>query len=128
VGIGKGYLVLVGVSDSDEMGDAVKLGKKLAKLRLMADEVGKLNRGLLEVGGELLLVSQFTLIAEVGSGNRPSFVKAAQGQQARTLFDQVVASCRQTLPQVKVGFFGQQMEVELVNDGPVTLVLDTKKF
>lgn len=128
VKIGPGLVALVGVADSDTSADALKLGKKLVKLRLMADGEDKLNLTLAQTSGTLLLVSQFTLIADIGSGNRPSFAHAAKGVRARQLFDEVVATCREQNINVKTGFFGQYMAVRLTNDGPVTLVLDTQKF
>jgi D-tyrosyl-tRNA(Tyr) deacylase len=93
----------------------------------MADADGKVNQDLVSVGGELILVSQFTLIAEIRSGNRPSFAHAAKGEKARKLFDELVKACQEKLS-VKTGFFGEYMAVESINDGPVTLVLDTQKF
>ncbi len=128
VKIGKGMVVLVGIDRGDTSAEAKKLGLKLVKLRIMGDKSGKLNLNLNTVDGELLLVSQFTLISVVGSGNRPSFSHAASGDKAIVLFDDLVAVCRQYLQRVKTGFFSVYSEVELINDGPVTLVLDSQKF
>lgn len=128
VGIGKGLVALVGISDADTSSDAIKLGKKLSKLRIMSDSEGKLNLDLSAAGAQLLIISQFTLIADIGSGNRPSFAHAAKNDRAKLLFDELVATAQSQLPAVKVGFFGLYMKVELENDGPVTLVLDTQKI
>lgn len=126
--IGKGLVALVGVSNTDSSSDAIRLGKKLAKLRIMSDGEGKLNLDLEAAKAELLVISQFTLIADIGSGNRPSFAHAAKSDRAKLLFDELVSTIQSQLPTVKIGFFGLYMKVELENDGPVTLVLDTQKF
>ena len=123
--IGPGLLALVGVTHSDTSHDALALGSKIAGLRIFGDENGLMNRSVGEIGGEVLLVSQFTLAGEVRKGRRPSFAEAAPPETAARLIDEVhTAIAAQSLP-VSSGVFGAHMTVELVNDGPVTLVLRT---
>jgi len=123
--IGPGLLVLVGVATSDTPADAAYLAAKTVNLRIFEDEQGKLNRSLLECGGDLLAVSQFTLLGDCRRGRRPSFTAAAGGQLGLELFDQYVACCRAEGAAVSTGEFGAHMQVELVNDGPVTLILES---
>lgn len=123
--IGPGLLALVGVTRSDTAHDALAMGSKIAGLRVFGDENGLMNRTVGEIGGEVLLVSQFTLMGEVRKGRRPSFAEAAPPEPAARLIDEVqMAIAAQGLP-VSSGVFGAHMTVELVNDGPVTLVLRT---
>lgn len=124
--IERGLLALVGVMEGDETEDARWLEHKLLSLRVFEDEAGKMNRSVKDIGGQLLLVSQFTLAADVGKGARPSFVQAMHPAQARPMFDALVESLRQAVP-VATGTFGAHMQVELVNDGPVTLWLDSRR-
>ncbi|MEY3984288.1 MAG: hypothetical protein RL160_1847 [Bacteroidota bacterium] len=128
--IGIGYLVLVGISAGDMPEQARKLAEKLLGLRLFADEAGKMNLNLAQVGGSLLLVSQFTLFADTKKGNRPSFVDAARPEYARPLFDYFVECCRILAPEtdVQTGVFGAMMDVELLNDGPVTIWMDSAQW
>lgn len=128
VKIGKGYLVLLGIKEGDNEEVAIKMAKKLIKLRLMADENEKMNFDLKTAGGELMIVSQFTLISEIKGNNRPSFVKAALPKRAKKLYELFIEECRKGEIEVKTGFFGKYMSVELVNDGPVTLVFDETEF
>jgi D-tyrosyl-tRNA(Tyr) deacylase len=125
--IGPGVLVLVGVSHEDGSGAARWLAEKVANLRIFADDAGKMNRSLLEVGGEALVVSQFTLYGDARRGRRPSFVHAAQGAEAEELYLEVVRSLEALGVSCATGHFGAMMDVELVNEGPVTLLLDSDK-
>jgi len=126
--IGPGMLVLVGVEAVDGEADIRWLSAKLAGLRIFDDEAGVMNRSIVDVGGEVLAVSQFTLFASVRKGNRPSWSRAAPGEISRPLFDQFVRQIEQDLGRaVPTGVFGAEMQVHLVNDGPVTLFIDTKE-
>jgi D-tyrosyl-tRNA(Tyr) deacylase len=122
--IGAGLCVLVGVSRDDGEAEAARLADKVAKLRIFENEDGKFDRSLLDVAGEALVVSQFTLIADTAKGNRPSFSEAAAPEDAERLYDSFCAALRQSGVRVQTGSFGARMAVELVNDGPVTIVLD----
>lgn len=124
--IGGGVLLLVGVCPEDTPAAAALLAKKVAELRVFEDKNGKMNRSLLDVGGGVLVVSQFTLCANVQHGRRPDFFGAARPEIARPLFDEVVAQLRACgVDTVQTGVFGADMQVSLLNDGPVTLILDT---
>ncbi len=124
--IGRGYLVLIGVSNSDDETIADKMTDKMIKLRINEDADGKTNLSLADVGGELLLVSQFTLYANCKRGNRPSFTDAGSPDKANALYEYIIERCRKSVPVVEKGVFGEMMEVELVNDGPFTVVLDSE--
>lgn len=124
--IGKGYLVLIGVSDSDTEAVADKMIRKMTGLRIFADENGKTNLSLADVGGSLLLVSQFTLYANCKKGNRPSFIEAGAPDKAEALYEYIIRECRKTVPDVQTGKFGAEMEVSLVNDGPFTILVDSE--
>ncbi len=126
--IGKGLLVFVGVGDSDDEKTADLYLKKLLNLRIFADEEGKTNLSLKDVGGELLFVSQFTLYANCRKGNRPSFVEAGAPDRAEALYRYMVQEATLVIPQVKQGVFGADMKIELENDGPFTIVLDDRLF
>ena len=119
--IGHGLLVLVCAEQGDSEKEADKLLAKLLKLRIFSDEAGKMNRSVQDVGGGLLIVSQFTLAADTSSGNRPSFTQAAKPDEGRRLYDYFVAQARSLHPVVQTGQFGADMQVHLVNDGPVTI-------
>lgn len=119
--IGPGLLVLVCAQPQDEHTQAQRLVDKLLKLRIFSDEAGKMNRSVVDVGGGLLIVSQFTLAADTSGGNRPSFTGAAPADQGRRLYEQVVATARARHAPVAAGVFGADMQVHLVNDGPVTI-------
>lgn len=123
--IKRGYLVLIGVGKNDTKADADKLVKKMIGLRIFADENGKTNLSLKDVGGALLLVSQFTLYANCTKGNRPSFVDAGDPDQAMELYEYIVEQCRQQVPSVETGQFGAEMKVSLCNDGPFTIILES---
>lgn len=122
--IGKGFLVLIGVGKEDTREIADKYIKKLLGLRIFEDENGKTNLSLADVGGQLLLISQFTLYANCKKGNRPSFVDAGAPDEAEALYDYIVDECRKTVPVVETGEFGAEMKVSLLNDGPFTIILD----
>jgi D-tyrosyl-tRNA(Tyr) deacylase len=125
--IGRGLLVLVGVAAGDGPADAEYLAAKTRDLRVFPDDEGRMNRSVLEIGGALLVVSQFTLQADCRKGRRPSFDGAAPGPLARALDEDVVRRVRESGLQVSTGIFQADMEVHLVNDGPVTLLLDSRK-
>jgi D-aminoacyl-tRNA deacylase len=123
--IGEGLLLLVGVAKDDGEGEASWLAEKIAGLRIFNDEDGKMNLGVRDVGGEILAVSQFTLLADTRKGKRPSFIKAALPEEAKPLFDYFCERLREAgIASVKTGSFGAMMDVALVNDGPVTIVLE----
>ncbi len=126
--IGKGLLVLIGIEDSDSEAVADRMIAKLIGLRIFEDANGKTNCNLDVVQGELLLVSQFTLYADCHHGNRPSFIRAGKPDQANALYEYVIAACRQKVPVVQCGQFGADMKVELLNDGPFTIVLDSEEL
>ena len=123
--IGKGFLILLGVSgeDTEEMAD--RMADKICRLRIFEDENGKTNRSLADVGGALLVISQFTLYADCKKGNRPSFIKAGKPGMADALYERFMERCRTHVAQVEKGRFGADMKVELLNDGPFTLMLDS---
>jgi D-aminoacyl-tRNA deacylase len=122
--IGPGLCVLVGVAEGDDAAAAVRLADKIARLRIFENEAGKFDRSLLDTGGAALVVSQFTLLADTAKGNRPSFSGAARPEVAEPLYERVVQALRDLGIQVATGAFGARMAVELVNDGPVTIVLE----
>ena len=123
--IGVGYLVLLGVKAGDGEAQTEKLAEKITGLRVFEDETGKMNRGLSDVGGSLLVVSQFTLYGNVKHGRRPEFLQAAKSAEAIPLYEYFLRRCRERGFQVETGEFGAEMLVSSVNDGPVTLILDT---
>lgn len=123
-----GFLVLIGVEDSDTKEIADKMIRKMLGLRIFADEQGKTNLSLADVNGQLLLVSQFTLYADCRKGNRPSFVKAGQPDVAKAMYEYVVGECRKQISVVETGEFGADMKVELLNDGPFTILLDSAEI
>ncbi len=122
--IGKGFLVLLGVTHNDTKEQADYLVKKLCKLRVFTDENDKMNLGLKDIQGELLIVSQFTLYADCSQGNRPSFIEAAKPEQANELYEYFCAECEKNDIRVEKGIFGADMKVSLLNDGPVTIILE----
>ena len=126
--IEKGFLVLIGVCESDDKAVADKMVKKLIGLRIFEDENGKTNLDLHSVGGELLLISQFTLYANCKKGNRPSFIEAAKPEKANALYEYIISECKSRVEIVERGEFGADMKVELLNDGPFTIVLDSQEL
>jgi D-tyrosyl-tRNA(Tyr) deacylase len=121
--IGPGLCVLLGVAAGDSASDAERLAAKIARLRIFENEAGKFDLSLLDIGGEALVVSQFTLIADTAKGNRPSFGGAAPPEEAEPLYEAFCASLRGLGVGLQTGVFGARMQVELLNDGPVTLVV-----
>lgn len=126
--IGKGYMVLIGVSDTDTKEIADKMLDKMIKLRIFEDEKGKTNLSLADVGGELLLISQFTLYANCKKGNRPSFIEAGSPDHANALYEYIIEKCKERVDVVEQGEFGAEMKVELLNDGPFTVILDSEQI
>lgn len=124
--IEKGFLVLIGIGGGDDEQIADKLVKKLVNMRIFEDEEGKTNLALRDVGGGLLLVSQFTLYADCRKGNRPSFTGAAKPDEAERLYNYIVQKCREQISVVEQGEFGADMKIDLLNDGPFTIVLDSE--
>ena len=123
--IGKGFLVLIGVGQNDTRAEADYLVKKMTGLRIFEDESGKTNLSLADVGGELLLVSQFTLYANCRKGNRPSFIEAGEPKMAVDLYEYIIGECKKRIPVVEKGSFGAEMKIELCNDGPFTIILES---
>ena len=122
--INQGFLVLLGVTHEDTKENADYLVKKLCNLRVFEDENQKMNLGLKQVNGELLIVSQFTLYADCTQGNRPSFIKAAKPDKANELYEYFCNECQKNRIKVEKGIFGADMKVKLINDGPVTIILE----
>lgn len=126
--IGNGFMVLIGVADTDTKEIADKMVKKLLGLRIFEDENGKTNLDIHTVGGELLLISQFTLYANCRHGNRPSFIEAGKPDMANEMYEYIIAKCKEQVPVVEKGEFGADMKVELLNDGPFTILLDSDQL
>ena len=126
--IGKGFLVLIGVAQEDTRETADKMVKKMTGLRIFEDENGKTNLSLADVGGSLLLVSQFTLYANCKKGYRPGFTDAGAPGMAEEMYEYIIAECKKVIPNVERGQFGADMKVELLNDGPFTIVLDSREL
>ena len=126
--IDRGYLVLIGVSDADTKNIADKMVRKMVGLRIFRDDAGKTNLNLEAVGGSLLLISQFTLYADCHHGNRPSFIQAGKPEHAQALYEYIASKCAETVPNVQTGIFGAEMKVELLNDGPFTIILDSEEL
>ena len=126
--IGRGYMVLIGVCDADDEAVADRMVDKMIKLRINRDSEGKTNLALADVDGGLLLISQFTLYANCKKGNRPSFVEAGSPEHAEALYEYILERCRERVPVVEKGSFGAEMAVELLNDGPFTIILDAEKL
>ena len=124
--IGKGYLVLIGVADTDTKEIADKMIRKMIGLRIFEDEQGKTNLSLADVDGGLLLVSQFTLYANCKRGNRPSFIEAGKPDMANEMYEYIIEKCRESVDEVQTGEFGADMKVQLLNDGPFTILLDSE--
>ena len=124
--IGKGLLVLLGVAKTDETRDVDYLVEKILNLRVFEDRNGKMNKSLIEINGEMLVVSQFTLLGNCRKGRRPSFVEAAEPEKANALYEKFINQVRQTGVSAKTGQFRAMMDVALINDGPVTLILESR--
>ena len=125
--IGRGILLLLGVAAGDSEKEAGYLLEKTLNLRIFEDSEGKMNLSLLDIGGELLVVSQFTLYGDTRRGRRPSFIEAAPPEKANSLYEYFVAEARKQVQKVETGRFQAMMDVELVNDGPVTILIDSEK-
>ncbi len=125
--IGPGLLVLLGVANQDRAEDGAYLAEKISNLRIFEDDNHRMNRSLLEIGGEMLVVSQFTLLGDCRKGRRPSFINAAQPDEANRLYEYFVEQVREKGLTVKTGRFRAMMDVSLINDGPVTIIVDSKK-
>lgn len=126
--IGKGFLVLIGVGADDTREIADRMIQKLVHMRIFEDEAGKTNLALQDVGGGLLLVSQFTLYADCKKGNRPSFTKAGPPALAEELYEYIISECKKEISPVECGEFGADMKIDLLNDGPFTVVLDSAEL
>lgn len=125
--INKGLNVLLGVSKQDSIDDIKYLKDKILNLRIFEDEEGKMNKSLIDVAGELLVISQFTLYGDCRKGKRPSFIEALGGEEAKKFYEEFVKECKEVLGNVETGEFGADMKVTIENDGPVTIILDSKK-
>ena len=126
--IGKGFLIFLGVSGQDDEQTAEKMADKICRLRIFADENGKTNLSLADAGGELLVISQFTLYADCKKGNRPSFINAGEPSKAEALYEYFMECCRKRGYHVEHGIFGAEMKVSLCNEGPFTLSLDSEEL
>ena len=126
--IGQGYLVFIGICSTDTEQIADKMVKKLIDLRIFEDSEGKTNLNLQSVAGSLLLVSQFTLYADCKKGNRPSFIRAGAPDMANALYEYIIDACKNVVPIVEQGIFGADMKIELLNDGPFTIILDSEEI
>ncbi|WP_407509056.1 D-aminoacyl-tRNA deacylase [Elizabethkingia anophelis] len=124
--IGKGFMLLIGIDENDEKQDADWLVQKILNLRVFGDEEGKMNLSIVDIQGDLLCISQFTLIADYKKGNRPSFIKAAKPDKAIPLFEYFKEEIAKSGLKTESGIFGADMKVSLINDGPVTIVMDSK--
>ncbi|MCR4422150.1 MAG: D-tyrosyl-tRNA(Tyr) deacylase [Spirochaetales bacterium] len=126
--IDKGILLLVGISKEDDFDSSEKIIKKIVNLRIFEDENYKMNNNIFQANGEILVISQFTLTANIKNGNRPSFDSCMEPQKAKEIFENFIIKLKQHKINVKEGVFGEHMIINIVNDGPVTFVLDSKKF
>ncbi|HYE65691.1 MAG TPA: D-aminoacyl-tRNA deacylase [Pyrinomonadaceae bacterium] len=126
--IGDGLVILLGIAQDDTERDVSYLGEKIAAIRIFDDSEGRMNLSVVDVGGSLLIISQFTLYGDARRGRRPSWIEAAPPEVAEPLYDLFVAQARRSVGRVATGSFRRMMEVELVNDGPVTILLDSRKL
>ncbi len=126
--IKKGLCVFIGISNEDNQEIADKMVKKLVGLRIFEDENGKTNLAMADVGGSMLLISQFTLYADCKKGFRPSFINAGSPDIANELYEYIISKCRESIPNVQTGSFGADMKIALENDGPFTIILDSKEL
>ena len=126
--IGKGFMILIGIGNEDSKETADKMIKKMLGLRIFSDENGKTNLSLSNVGGSLLLISQFTLYADCRHGNRPGFTLAGAPEPANELYEYIISECQKEVPVVEKGIFGADMKVSLTNDGPFTIILDSNEL
>ena len=123
---GNGYMILLGVAEGDTELDAELLCRKIVNLRIFSDEAGKMNRSIKDIDGEMLVISQFTLMANYRNGNRPDFLASAKPDEANRLYEYFMSLAKKEVRSVKAGIFGAHMEVSLLNDGPVTIVMDSE--
>lgn len=126
--INQGFLVLLAVENNDEIEDLEYIAKKTLGLRVFSDSEGKMNLSINDVGGEIMVVSQFTLYGDVRKGNRPSFTNSAKGVKAEDFYEKFIEKMKENIEVVETGVFGADMQIELVNDGPVTIQLDSSKI
>ena len=126
--IGKGYLILFGAGEGDTEDMLVPFADKICKMRIFADENGKTNLSINDVGGEMLIVSQFTLYADCRKGNRPSFTNAGKPDMAKQMYEYIIDQCKKEIPVVEQGIFGADMKISLLNDGPFTIILDSAEI
>ena len=126
--IGCGFMILLGVAQGDTEADCEKLADKISKLRIFPDENGKTNLSINDVGGDMLIVSQFTLLADCHHGNRPSFINAGAPDLANDLYEYIIDSCKAVIPNVQTGVFGADMAVSIENQGPFTIILDSEEI
>ncbi|MCL2322845.1 MAG: D-aminoacyl-tRNA deacylase [Oscillospiraceae bacterium] len=126
--ISKGFNVLIGICNEDTDADVSYIAKKIINLRIFDDEEGKMNKSLKDVDGEILVISQFTLYGDARKGNRPSFINAKSGNEAKVLYEKLIYLLKKEIEVVETGEFGAEMEVCIINDGPVTILLDSKKL
>ena len=126
--IGKGYLILFGAGEGDTEDMLVPFADKICKMRIFADENGKTNLSINDVGGEMLIVSQFTLYADCRKGNRPSFTNAGKPDMAKQMYEYIIDQCKKEFPVVEQGIFGADMKISLLNDGPFTIILDSAEI
>ena len=125
--IQKGFMILLGVEEADTIEDLKWLGQKFINLRVFEDEQGLMNKSILDIDGNILLISQFTLFAQTKKGNRPSFIRAAKPDKAKPIYEEMASLLSQLLQkEVQLGIFGADMKIDLLNDGPVTIIMDTK--
>ena len=126
--IKKGFAVFTGISNTDTCEIADKMIRKLINLRIFPDESGKTNLNLKSIGGELLIISQFTLYADCRKGNRPSFINAGNPEHAEKIYEYIISKCSEEIPHIAHGIFGAHMKVSLMNDGPFTVILDSSEL
>ena len=126
--IDKGLVVFLGVGQGDEEGDLIKLAAKISKLRIFEDANGKMNLSIKDIGGQILLVSQFTLYGDCSHGNRPSFIMAEKPERANSLYEQMKYLLEKENIPIQTGVFGADMKIDVLNDGPVTIILDSKEL
>ena len=126
--IKQGYLVLLGIEESDTSEDIDWLVRKVIGLRVFDDENHVMNRSIMDINGEILVISQFTLFASYKKGNRPSFIESGAPDMAENLYEYIITKCKESVPVVERGSFGADMKVSLVNDGPFTIILDSEKL
>jgi D-tyrosyl-tRNA(Tyr) deacylase len=126
--IGQGLVILLGISVDDTLADAEKLCRKIPHLRIFSDQNGQMNLSVLDINGEVMIISQFTLYGNASKGNRPSFIRAAKPEQAIPLYEYFIKSIREKIEKTVTGVFGADMKVALINDGPVTIILESKNY